>query len=1253
MTAASEEAELVARLKQISEADQAEEDVTAAKQAWYAHAAQFLQRPGVDHWWCQHGDVARGLAEVLRYEQQPVVQALWAAMSAQLEDCSVCVNAYHAAQAHFLEAFSEEYSGPLLDVMRRRDAERLAASLGRTKREVKDGDGITAAVTTALFEALSYPHLLEDAEVMAGLVDTLLHIQQWCDLELAAGGRYPGLYILSAHANPAVRALVSSDVELLGAFKSAADLEPVMCVLERWVRLLEFDLFHSHTAPEGERRKYVQTRMWLWAALAGMLGLQQQPAMVTVLQAFPQLADIVVNHATSTSSHQYNALSCLQHMLTATLPGGAFWQACSTSLEELQSRVQAARSMVPNVQLALNAVSKLLAAVGRQSPMSTLDWPGGASGDSAVVDLTGDSDGEQPAPQPGPRPPPLPAPTRDRGSAAPAAQAAQRPAALKQQASPQQREAARGAAWQPTMVDYASSQKPSQAAQSPQQSPLRQQRSPQHAAASSPLMTMLRQAPPKVAHQPQQSHPSQAFGAASSLFRGGASAAAAAAGPQPAQQQGAGPSRLPARNHQDPEGAVDLWPESSSLQWPGRGSSAKQKAEPAKAAGPPRKLAAELKKMRQEQPAPLTKQVRRPAPTAAAPNSVMVPARALQRHPSPPASPQWDGPAGWSALQSSPPTPAAPRTPHPALAATQPAAAGRQPAATAPTDRQPAAAAAADRQAPRRGGIMPMPTTVVTAAATAPTAELQDDDFLQAAGFGDRHRRPVQLPGPLQQNGRRTLTISPLAKGQTGRWAARNMRDGAAGPPKAALNLDEVLRDVLAWDMYAVLAAEASSSWGRPTAEAPSSYDSIVSYVKAFKPLLIEELRASMQQEHEQLAGLAKKGSTLRSYQLHLDGVSRHSHLHRLTLSAPSGDIDREMRADELVLLTKKAPPAAAKSLKAPPLHVIAHVERADRSAGRTELVAVVNIQSGDPGKDGKRLQDLATLLLPRTTWHATRIMSWTPHCRQFKALCALHKLPARLREQLLQPKAHRSSVATASALQHSGLPAPLQTALRAAFNQSQVAAIAESMSGRDPFALVQGPPGTGKTSAVIGIISALMANAAAVPPAIDEASDEGLPAVQVLVCAQSNAAVDELFTRLDAKGVFTVLGDQRTPRLVRMGKLETFSSAANRRFHIDAQAAEYATRGDMSYKGGFVPQTLDQAKGSRKQAAESCSSTCDTDALLPSERNTTPADRKMLHVNVLDLHLHLNATPNHGRHPIEPQTSNGFAYILGLRLLE
>jgi hypothetical protein len=33
-----------------------------------------------------------------RFEDKPVVQRLWAAISGQLQTCSDCVNAYHAAQ---------------------------------------------------------------------------------------------------------------------------------------------------------------------------------------------------------------------------------------------------------------------------------------------------------------------------------------------------------------------------------------------------------------------------------------------------------------------------------------------------------------------------------------------------------------------------------------------------------------------------------------------------------------------------------------------------------------------------------------------------------------------------------------------------------------------------------------------------------------------------------------------------------------------------------------------------------------------------------------------------------------------------------------------------------------------------------------------------------------------------------------------------------------------------------------------------
>ena len=97
-----------------------------------------------------------------------------------------------------------------------------------------------------------------------------------------------------------------------------------------------------------------------------------------------------------------------------------------------------------------------------------------------------------------------------------------------------------------------------------------------------------------------------------------------------------------------------------------------------------------------------------------------------------------------------------------------------------------------------------------------------------------------------------------------------------------------------------------------------------------------------------------------------------------------------------------------------------------------------------------------------------------------------MHKLPQRMLDQLLKPQAQHSTVADAAALQRSGLPTLLRDALQAAFNKSQVrpcsrlnpavygllsargtcrqslgvtaqvAAIAESVVGREPFALVQ-----------------------------------------------------------------------------------------------------------------------------------------------------------------------------------------------------
>ncbi len=70
-----------------------------------------------------------------------------------------------------------------------------------------------------------------------------------------------------------------------------------------------------------------------------------------------------------------------------------------------------------------------------------------------------------------------------------------------------------------------------------------------------------------------------------------------------------------------------------------------------------------------------------------------------------------------------------------------------------------------------------------------------------------------------------------------------------------------------------------------------------------------------------------------------------------------------------------------------------------------------------------------------------------------------------------------------------------------------------------------QGPPGTGKTAVIVALVSALHAQRGAAPPAAAAGAGAGAAgaarrpaaaaAARVLVCAQSNAAVDELVVRL------------------------------------------------------------------------------------------------------------------------------------------
>jgi len=134
---------------------------------------------------------------------------------------------------------------------------------------------------------------------------------------------------------------------------------------------------------------------------------------------------------------------------------------------------------------------------------------------------------------------------------------------------------------------------------------------------------------------------------------------------------------------------------------------------------------------------------------------------------------------------------------------------------------------------------------------------------------------------------------------------------------------------------------------------------------------------------------------------------------------------------------------------------------------------------------------------------------------REYRMMLLSEFIP--LSPYLLQPKLKP----TGSAL---SIPKSYMTRAQAIFNESQFNAIAYACSREDGFTLIQGPPGTGKTHTIVGLISAFLAV-------------EGKGESRVLVCAPSNAAIDEIAQRVVRKGLIGPNGETRRDiPLIRLG---------------------------------------------------------------------------------------------------------------------
>jgi len=111
------------------------------------------------------------------------------------------------------------------------------------------------------------------------------------------------------------------------------------------------------------------------------------------------------------------------------------------------------------------------------------------------------------------------------------------------------------------------------------------------------------------------------------------------------------------------------------------------------------------------------------------------------------------------------------------------------------------------------------------------------------------------------------------------------------------------------------------------------------------------------------------------------------------------------------------------------------------------------------------RLQNAKKYLVSRSKWHMTRVMSLSSQIREFQALSAVGNFPL-LQTILCTSMPGKHSVSKYEKVQLKGLTSDLCDRLRVDYNESQVSAIAASVSQQDisaadhQLALVQGPPG-------------------------------------------------------------------------------------------------------------------------------------------------------------------------------------------------
>ncbi|KAM0342341.1 hypothetical protein ACHAPQ_000069 [Fusarium lateritium] len=364
--------------------------------------------------------------------------------------------------------------------------------------------------------------------------------------------------------------------------------------------------------------------------------------------------------------------------------------------------------------------------------------------------------------------------------------------------------------------------------------------------------------------------------------------------------------------------------------------------------------------------------------------------------------------------------------------------------------------------------------------------------------------------------------------------------------------MDRLHNTILAWDIFH---GGNDPPNGPKASEVATKYSNPRTYQDTFFPLLASEAWRSFV--------TAKDEITTQPFGMKIASrASVDSYLEATFTMPVVQSRERGVSEGDILLISESENPLADRTAR----HCLARVHRTTYKKEMIEITYRV----------ASRNNPMTQVLTPNVSVFGVKITNMTTIEREYAALESLQYYD--LMDEILNaepsPILRYSEEKTSNCMENYSL------------NKGQAMAVLGAHDN-DGFTLIQGPPGTGKTKTIVAMVGTLLSEQ------LSQAGHQGTPigtplrpngaqgannqnrAKKLLVCAPSNAAVDELVLRMKA-GVKTISGKTKSINVLRLGRSEAINAAV-RDVTLD-ELVKARLEGD---------QTKDKAKSDRDKLHE------------------------------------------------------------------